>query len=384
MGEGRSRDPEGRAWLAVARHQVGDSLLEWWWTLCSLPPDVPWYHGEYGIDGLRHLFPPGKKGIPPQVAEGLLRLADGLAGRVEDGWLNESDARAEFQRLARTASRAYPFPERWAAVWSSSVQKCRQELARSWAEHLLPAGRQQKPVHVPPLLHQRDPQWPERSKEIGRLLQRGVPGAVEKAQQHIQEQVAFARATGDNDGVGRTLNNLATKAKWNQPELAVEWTAMSRTFSPWNFYSWATSVSALLHSDQPLKALQIALQAIDQFPEEPSLRHVAAEALIRLGRLDEAERLYQDTIARFPEGIVARNALAHLLRLQGRLAEAVSLYRETLERFSEHQLARAGLGDVARAGLADVLMRQKKFLEAETMYRETITRVQDNVVPRCG
>ncbi len=384
MSEGPSRDPEGRAWLAVARHQTDDSLRESWWTLCSLPPDVPWYHGEYGVDGLRHLFPPGKKGIAPQVAEGLLRLADGLAGRVEDGWLNERDARAEFQRLARTTSRAYPFPERWTAVWRSSGQKCRQELARSWAEHLLPAGGSRKPVHPPPWLEQPDPRWPQRSKEIGQLLHRGATGAVEKAWQLIQEQAEYARATGDNHDVPHTLCNLAAKVGWDQPELAIEWAAMARSFNPWDVYGWTVGVSALLKANKLPAALQLAMQAIDQFPENSAARSVTAEVLIRLGRLDEAERLYRETIARFPEEIVPRNALAHVMRRQRRMSEAESLYRETLTRFSDRQLARAGLGDMARAGLADVLMRQKKFREAENLYGDVIQRFPPNVVPRCG
>ncbi len=90
IAEGRARDPEARTWLALAEHQADRTLLQHWWSLCSLPPDVPWYHGELGIYGLRGLPPetPSQAGrFPKEVPEGLARLADALARRVEDGWL---------------------------------------------------------------------------------------------------------------------------------------------------------------------------------------------------------------------------------------------------------------------------------------------------------
>ena len=96
--EGRSRDPQGRAWLALARHQCDRSLLDDWWRLCRLPPEEPWYRGGYGIEGLRGL--PSSGGFSSEVAEGLALLGSALKNRCEEGFLAENVAQDEFLRTA--------------------------------------------------------------------------------------------------------------------------------------------------------------------------------------------------------------------------------------------------------------------------------------------
>ena len=377
MSEGPSRDPEGRAWLALARHQSDDSLRESWWALCSLPPDVPWYHGEYGIDGLRDLFPPGARGIPPPVAEGLLRLADGLAGRVEDGWLNEGDARAEFLRVARSTSRAYPFPERWTAVWRSSGLKCRQELAKRWAGSLLPPGASRtQSIHLPPWMFRSDPGWSQRAGEIARLFDSHTPGALDQARRLIQEQADYARATGDHYYVARSLCRFADKVLKERPGLAVEWAAMARDFDFWDTYGWNTGIKALIAANHPSPALRLAMQAIGYFPENVVVRNVAADVLVKLGRFEEAESLYRETVARFPTNEVARNGLADVLKRQGRLEEAERFYRETVIDFPTN--------DVARNGLAGVLLSQRRWRDAEGFLLKTARMFPADVVSRLG
>ena len=112
LSEGPSRDAEGRAWLAVARHQVDRGLLSWWWRFCNLPPDEPWYRGAYGVQGLRGLPPPAGEGagFKPEVVEGLMRLAEALSARCDDGWLDEATAKAEITRTSRLMLRAFPSP----------------------------------------------------------------------------------------------------------------------------------------------------------------------------------------------------------------------------------------------------------------------------------
>ena len=125
LSEGRARDPEGRAWLAVAHHQEDRSLLSDWWRLSKLAPDVPWYHGIYGIQGLRGLpaESASREGaFPTEVAEGLARLASGLAARAEEGWLELSTAREEFLRTARLTMSAYP-AVRWSSFWRHTLQQ---------------------------------------------------------------------------------------------------------------------------------------------------------------------------------------------------------------------------------------------------------------------
>ncbi len=139
LTEGRSRDPMGRAWLALARHQNDWSLVHEWWRLCGLPPEEPWYRGSYGIHGLRGLPAKGKTrgGVPEQVPQGLVRLAVGLAERAAEGWLQESVARDELLCTVRLTRTAYPFDKVWASFWRQAVANQRQETAAKWLANLV-------------------------------------------------------------------------------------------------------------------------------------------------------------------------------------------------------------------------------------------------------
>lgn len=146
LREGRSHDPEGRAWLALARHQEDRDLLPEWWRLVDLPVDVPWYHGSYAIHGLRGLpeeRPGSGGGFPREAAQGLLRYARALAGRVEDGWLLEQKARSEFLRTARATWWAYNFPEKWRSFWRQTLPREGEEGDRvaGWVRQLDPKLR---------------------------------------------------------------------------------------------------------------------------------------------------------------------------------------------------------------------------------------------------
>jgi signal transduction histidine kinase len=67
-----------------------------------------------------------------------------------------------------------------------------------------------------------------------------------------------------------------------------------------------------------------------------------------MGRLEETERLYRETLERLPDDLMSRNGLASVLRETKRLREAERLYRETLRRWPHDLTARSGLGDVLR------------------------------------
>src|SRR5206468_11181550 len=98
----------------------------------------------YGIQGLRGLpaESPSREGaFPTEVAEGLARLASGLARRAGEGWLDPSSAREEFLRTARLTMSAYP-AVRWPSFWRHSLQEKRlkedEGEARSWIQDLFP------------------------------------------------------------------------------------------------------------------------------------------------------------------------------------------------------------------------------------------------------
>ena len=384
LSEGRARDPEGRAWLAVACHQEDRTLLSEWWRLSNLAPDVPWYHGIYGIQGLRGL--PAENAsregaFPMEVAEGLARLASGLAGRAGEGWLELSIAREEFLRTARLTMSAYP-PVRWSSFWRHTLQQKRltEEEARSWVQALFPhdlknfeetSGQSTQRRWAAP-----DINWSRTAQRIaGRLRQRDS-GVLEEAEQLLREQSKYAQITGDTYFVVRSACFLAARMRDYRPDLALEWVQLARRFDPWNAFAWTTMAASLLALERLSEAREVAIGAVQRFPQNPVARNTLGEVLKAQRHYFEAEAVYRETVSRFPEDVVARNGLAGVFKEQGRYSEAEAVYRETVSRFPENV--------VVRTGLAEVLKEQGRYSEAEAVYRETVSRFPENVVVRTG
>jgi len=141
LTEGRSRDPQGRAWLALARHQRDRGLVDHWWRLCRLPPEEPWYRGECGIEGLSGLPPiPGSEhegGFSAEAAEGLAILGAALAGRMAEGYLGRVVAQEEFVRTARLTMAAYPFEDLWGSFWRHALDRPGPKPPSDWVEKLV-------------------------------------------------------------------------------------------------------------------------------------------------------------------------------------------------------------------------------------------------------
>jgi hypothetical protein len=122
--EGPSRDPMGMYLHAIARHQEDDSLSEVWWNHCKLASGVPWYHGIYGIAGLRGLPPSSERergAFPERVAKGLALLGIALYRCSQDDILDIDRAHEEFNNVAHLTFVAYPFLERWQECWRKEI-----------------------------------------------------------------------------------------------------------------------------------------------------------------------------------------------------------------------------------------------------------------------
>ncbi|MDY7094934.1 MAG: tetratricopeptide repeat protein [Acidobacteriota bacterium] len=378
LSEARQLDPEGRTWLALARNQEGEdrSLLPHWWRLCSLPPDVPWYHGGYGIHGLRRLPAEGggQKGFPEEVAHGLLLLAEGLAQRVDEGWLGEPVARSEFEDIAHLTMRAVPMPERWGVFWGrASKRRFRSEKAHSWIDRFAPRSAERRPGKgwLRP-----NPDWYKRAIQIGEPLERAEESAIVAARELLREEDRFAELTGDTYSVVRSATTFSKTVRATRPTLALEWADLARQREPWNPYSWTVTGEALRAGGRGELAIRVFLQATARFPENKVAWTGLAESLRSQGRLDESEQFYRETVERFPDDVFARNGLAESLRSQGFLQESEQVYRETVERFPNDE--------VARNGLAESLRSQDRLEESEQVYRETVDRFPKDVVARNG
>lgn len=105
-------------------------------------------------------------------------------------------------------------------------------------------------------------------------------------------------------------------------------------------------------------AIKAFEKALDSDEDNFDALRGSALAYLRLGRLDEAERLYLRSLEVNPQASLSRNELAVVFLEQGRCQEAVPLLEKVLEdifyptpEFAEHNLARAYacLGQVSDA-----------------------------------
>ncbi len=377
IAEGRARDPEARAWLALAEHQADRELLPRWWSLCSLPPDVPWYHGEIGVHGLRGLPPESPNragGFPKEVPEGLARLADALARRVEDGWLDAERARAEFTATARLTMAAYPFArEKWLPFWRHVLQdgRLREPAAEHWVRDLSPKLEHvaEKSPSARPRWSEPDPGWARRATEIATNLKQGEHTAFELANRLLEEQRVYAQSSGDTFFLVRSACNFAGALRKMNPRKALDWARLALDSDPWNAFAWTTTAAVNLTLSNLAEAAEAAHEAIRRFPNNPVAHNGLAEVLKAQGRLDEAERVYRFATKRFSEDPVAHNGLAEILKAQGRFDEAERVYRLATKGFPDNP--------VVHNGLAEVLKAQGKFDEAEETYWHVLQRFRD-------
>ena len=379
MGEGPSLDPAGRAWQALAQYQEDDSLFEEWNHILALDPGVPWYHGQYGLMGVDLL--PGNKGgmgIPAPLAHGLRRFGNALLRLVTDGYLNEGNARREFERLSRWAQRRYPFKGAWRSVWRQLIEHENDPIA-PWvfeslgSDHGALGGKAEDDKWQLP---RATGDWFTRAQQIRLRLKRPTRAILDTASTLLSEMETYYHATSDSYDFVRAACNLATVLpdRWVEPW--IPWLEKAARCDPANPYPATQLAAAFLKAGDLQRAEQVARSGVCRFPLNVFAFTVLGEVLKAAGKLTEAESVYRETVQRFPDNVVARNGLAEVLKAADKLAEAESVYRETVQRFPDDV--------IARNGLAEVLKAAGKLAEAESVYRETVRRFPNDVIARNG
>ena len=410
LSEGRARDPQGRAWQALARHQTDRSLLPQWWQMCRLPPDQPWRRGACGIDGL--LFLPAKTahlngGFPYEAAEGLACLGAALWQRQQDGWLATDTARDEWLDLARLAEMAEPFPDRWQDFWRTAQAEPR---CQAWAKWIRRLHSNLGSTQARTASRHANPNWPRRAKDLSIRIGNGDASAVGEADALLLEERHYAETSGDAEPYARSAVNFSSAARrrgWLPQALA--WAESARELAPWNTYAWNNTTTCLRQLNRP-EALTVAMEAFRRFPDDAVASTGLSEVLKAQDKLEDAEAQYRLAVQRFPDNAVASNGLAEVLKAQHKLEDAEAQYRQTLERFPDNAVASAGLAEVLKAqgkleeaeaqyrlavqrfpdsehastGLAEVLMAQHKIKDAEAQYRLAVERFPDNAVAHRG
>ena len=379
MGEGPSRDPAGRAWQALAQYQEDGSLFEEWNHILALDPGVPWYHGQYGLMGVDQL--PGNRGgmgIPAPLVYGLRRFGNGLQRLVADGYLNEGNARREFERLSRWAQGRYPFKAAWRSVWRQLIEHKDDPLA-AWAFDSLgvdhgslggQAGDDKWQLPRP------SGDWFTRVQQIRLQLKRPTRAVLDTAGKLLSEMETYYYATSDSYNFVRTACNFETALPDRWIASWIPWLEKAARFDPADPYPAAQLAAALLRTGDLRKAEQVARWAVYQFPLGVVAFNIFGQVLKTTGKLGEAESVYRGTVQRFPDEVFARTGLGEVLKAAGKLDEAESVYRETVQRFPDEVVARTGLGEALKAA--------GKLDEAESVYRGTVRRFPDNVFARTG
>jgi len=378
--EGRSRDPQAAAWLALATHQRDRSLLTTWWQLCELPPDQPWYRGRCGIAGLRAL--PGKSaaragGFPKEVAEGLNRFGLALWRLRDEGWLSPDLAAEEFLDVVRLCLSAYPFPDRWMSFWRHVLRRdYRRGDLGAWIQRLLPrvADEQSSKGSNRPNWTNYDPAWSDRRNAIAEKLRRGSEGAVAEAERLLAEQHRYFERSGDSYGLAYSATTLSAAVRRRQPTKALQWARLAKEVEPWNSYAWNNEGQALLVRGDGIAAMEVYRETKARFPDNVVARNGLAEVLKAQHRFADAEAEYREAKALFPDNVFARNGLAEVLKAQDRFVDAEAEYHEAKARFPDNV--------IARNGLAEVLKAQDRLVDAEAEYRELKVAYPMSFAPR--
>jgi tetratricopeptide (TPR) repeat protein len=179
------------------------------------------------------------------------------------------------------------------------------------------------------------------------------------------------------DFVVKSLCDLAMEAKsLGLHHLQLQLTEQSLRLNPNDVQVYTQNADALLLLGRLDEALPAYERTIALFPQNEVARCGRAEVLKALGRLDEALVAYEETIANFPTDVFPKNGRAEVLKALGRLDEALVAYEETIAQFPHDE--------VARCGRAEVFKSQGRLNEALVAYEQAMAQFTQDEVARCG
>ena len=297
---------------------------------------------------------------------------------MTDGYLNEGNARREFERLSRWAQKRYPFQSAWRSVWRQLIEHEKDPLT-PWVfdslgtDHSALDGKVQEDKWQLP---RATGDWLSRVQQIRLQLKRPTRAILDVANTLLSEMETYYHETSDSYNFVRTACNLATALPDRWLESWIPWLEKAARFDPANPFPATQLTAAFLKIGDLRKAEQVARWGVYHFPLAVVAHTGLGEVLKAAGKLGEAEGVYRETFQRFPDNAFAHTGLGEVLKAAGKLGEAEGVYRETIQRFPNDVVARNGLGEVLKAA--------GKLGEAEGVYRETIQRFPDNAFARNG
>ncbi|MEK6303475.1 MAG: tetratricopeptide repeat protein [Acidobacteriota bacterium] len=197
-----------------------------------------------------------------------------------------------------------------------------------------------------------------------------------RAREVIEELIDYQRKTGRPEHRAKTLCDLAMEAKaLGIVALQLELTGRAVEAKPDDAWSWAQHGDALLNMGRLDEAARAYEQA-DAFGVDPIARKGRAEVLKAQGRFQEAEAAFDQVIAAFPQDVFAKTGRAEVLKAQGRLREAEAPFDEAIAAHPENV--------VAKNGRAETLKAQGRLEDAEAAFDEVIAAHPENIVAKNG
>ena len=330
LSYGRSRDPLGRYLFAIAQHQKDRELIPLWLRLCELGPSVPLHHGVYGVEGVRRAPGSSGNGIPADVVNALLTLADGLGTAVALGRISEETAHDEWFSFVNVIVGQYTD----VALWEEQLARAAMEDHRPslrWLREL--SGTPEEIVQkveisaVHPSWTDQELAWAARANELDSALAGSEWSRIGEVEKLIADELAYASLTGRSTPLVLSLVRFSRRIEVHDPSSADKWCAEARRWQPWNPYPWVVGMRARRWLS-PADAAELGWSAVLRFPDNALAHRELGAALIVSNSLVEAEALLLRATEKFPENPFIVDALSDTLMKQGRVGEAMEVWRE--------------------------------------------------------
>jgi len=323
--EGDYRDARLGYWRLIARNQdlttLGRTLASHWLNVCGEVGrgKLGRLYLQVAFDGLHDLPPPdGDMDSVDDLLHGITRWARclpndqaaeetfrtvwaGLSGRLG---LTPQDIQGRLERvLSATDLAAAPF-------------------ARWWAEAL-----GVEPVRPPPTgaaVQIPEGNWKRATDNlIDELRAQGMPKVRDRLLGFVAGSEAFADATGETYHHSRNMNRLGQALLEYDPHLTLHLVESSLDRDPFDAHQYGLWARALMRLGRGEAAVKVLWQGIAIDPQSELERkgqiykgvhrNILGGVLARLGRIAEAEALYQETRKEFPDDPVCRLDLGLLL-----------------------------------------------------------------------
>ena len=197
-----------------------------------------------------------------------------------------------------------------------------------------------------------------------------------RAHEIIEELIDYQLNTGRPEHLAKTLCDLAMEAKaLGNLALQLELTNRAVEAKPDDAWSWRQHADALLNIGRFDEALSAYAQA-DVFGGGPVAKTGLAEVLKAQGRLIEAEAAFDEVIVAYPEDVVAKTGRAEVLKAQGRFVDAEAAFDEVI--------AAHPYNPVPKTARAEVLKAQGRLVEAEEAFDEVIAAHPEHIIAKTG